>query len=188
MSADWRTYLLADLGAPVTPTNLAALNDWARSEGTPSSWNNPLATTLTVPGSVSVNSTGVKRYPSQRAGAEALAHTLLAPAYKPVVAALRAGNDRHAIWQAINQSPWCAGCQKGQYPETLSGGASGANTTTTSTTPTPTPPEASSNPLTSPHAKQTALKDLLYVVLAAAGAGLLWIGVKRTTGPETGGA
>lgn len=36
--------------------------------------------------------------------------------YVHVVAAFRGDHGPRAIWQAVNASPWCAGCQNGRYP------------------------------------------------------------------------
>lgn len=111
--------MLNMLGAPTTAVTLQALEAWAASEGTPVSWNNPLATTEPWPGAVIVNSAGVRAYPSEYTGAEATAATLRLPAYTAVVRALRQNAGLRAIFDAVNHSPWCSGCQAGQYPVAL---------------------------------------------------------------------
>src|SRR5690348_10304439 len=122
---DWRVDLLNQINAPVTQTNLAALSAWAPSEGTPASWNNPLATTLKYNGSVDKNNNNppVQGYQSIQDGVTALAKTLKetnnGTAYSNVIAAFQQGNDIGAIWAAINNSPWCSGCQNGTYPTQL---------------------------------------------------------------------
>lgn len=116
---DWRYGVLHALGAPDTAVNLDALSWWAESEGTPASWNNWLATTLGGYGGRDVNSAGVKAYPTLDDGIAATAATLRGGAYFRVVDALKAGNSLTAIWDAVNASPWCYGCQAGHYPVVL---------------------------------------------------------------------
>lgn len=116
---DWRYGLLAALHAPVTAVNLDALTWWADSEGTPTSWNNWLATTEAGYGGYTVNGAGVKAYPTLDDGVAATAATLAGGFYTRVVAAFRAGDSLTAIWDAVNASPWCYGCQGGRYPVAL---------------------------------------------------------------------
>lgn len=118
-SGDWRYGVLAALGAPDTPANLDALGWWAQSEGTPSWWHNWLATTQPGYGGTDVNSAGVKAYPTLDDGIAATVATLSGSAYSRVVQALRAGNSLTAIFDAVNASPWCYGCQAGHYPVVL---------------------------------------------------------------------
>lgn len=118
-SGDWRYGVLAALGAPDTAVNLDALDWWAQSEGTPSWWNNWLATTEPGYGGRDVNSYGVKAYPTLDDGIAATAATLRGSAYFRVVQALRSGNSLTAIFDAVNASPWCYGCQAGHYPVAL---------------------------------------------------------------------
>lgn len=145
--AQWGAFwnaLLVRLGAPITDINLAALSAWARAEGMRQSTWNPLATTEPFPGAVPLagNPDGVKSYPDSGAGVEATARTLLLPAYVKVVAALRKGNSIASIWAAVNASPWCAGCDGGDYPATVKAlidqGISGAP----AAAPIPAPPQA----------------------------------------------
>lgn len=117
--ADIYAMILHKINAPVNSVTYSALTDWGISEGIPADWHNPLATTENCCGGVSMNSDGVKKYPSDSNGAEATAITLLFPAYDAVVHALQAGTSMFDIWKAINQSPWCKGCQKGKYPVVL---------------------------------------------------------------------
>jgi hypothetical protein len=51
--------------------------------------NNPLATTLKVPGSTPFNTAGVQDYTSREVGVEATANTLALPYYSPILAMLR---------------------------------------------------------------------------------------------------
>lgn len=107
------------IGGPYDGNTLTALTLWADSEGTPDSWNNPLATTEPGFGGYDVNSAGVKAYPSEQAGAEATKATLDYGAYSAVVRAIRDNASWYSIWSAVNQSPWCGGCQGGRYPIAL---------------------------------------------------------------------
>lgn len=116
---DWRHRTLAKIGAPRNDTNVMVLTLWAASEGTPTTWHNWLATTRDCCGGTPVNSAGVRAYPNLDMGVEATAGTLMLPAYRGIVAALRAGAGATRAWQAIHDSPWCRGCQGGWYPVVL---------------------------------------------------------------------
>lgn len=119
MAGDWEQRLLKIMGAPDTADNETALSYWAQSEGTPSSWNNWLATTENCCGGVDVNSAGVKAYPNIGSGINATWATLQGGAYTHIVSAFRNSASLGTIWSAINQSPWCGGCQNGLYPVAL---------------------------------------------------------------------
>jgi len=87
--------VLADLGAPATAANTASLTAWAAHEGPWGSVgeNDPLDTTLPMPGSWNFNSFGglhVQSYPSASEGAQATALTLEG-GYPLITAALRSG-------------------------------------------------------------------------------------------------
>lgn len=128
--------MLAGIGAPETSPNLQALTLWAQSEGMPAWENNWLATTLTGYGGYVVNGVGVKAYPTDPDGVGATVASLLLPAYAGVVNAFRANLGLVAIWEAVNQSPWCGGCQSGHYPVALWQASSGGlNVTTIHITP-----------------------------------------------------
>ena len=107
------------IGAPINDITYAAISFWADSEGMPPGEHNPLATTLNCCGGVNVNSDGVKSYPTVQDGAHATAATLHGIDYTAIVSAFQAGNDSGKIWEAINRSPWCSGCQHGKYPIVL---------------------------------------------------------------------
>ncbi len=113
----WETALLKQIGAPVTKTNLIALNYWAASENTPASQNNWLA--------LGDSSSHITSYASMDQGVQATAKQLQSPdfGYPQIVAALRRGNSLAAIWGAINASQWCSGCQGGKYPTVLANAA-----------------------------------------------------------------
>ena len=125
--ADWITLTLSDLGAPETSTNRAALEEWAQSEGMPASANNPLAATDRLTGSTDFNSSGVQNYSSIDVAASLYARKFQTLTYDAIGFALRKGDDLNIIYDAINQSPWCGGCQGGHYPivmyQQLHGGA-----------------------------------------------------------------
>jgi len=82
--------LLATIGAPQTSANIASIEAWARREGGGGA-NNPLNTTLGMPGATDFNSVGVKNYASMSVGIIATARTLLGGNYSDVVAALKSG-------------------------------------------------------------------------------------------------
>lgn len=84
--------VLNDLGVPDTPQNRSFIIGWSRAEGTAAK-NNPLATTLALPGSVPLpgNSAGVQQYPTIAEGAQATAATIGNGRYPNIVAALRTG-------------------------------------------------------------------------------------------------
>ena len=111
--------VMEDIGGPYSADTLDALLLWAQSEGTPDSWNNPLATTLDCCGGTDVNSDGVKAYPTVNDGTSATYRTLQGSAYSAVVSAIRNNASWSDIWSAINASPWCSGCQSGLYPVAL---------------------------------------------------------------------
>ncbi|MGH7239405.1 MAG: hypothetical protein ACREHG_04975 [Candidatus Saccharimonadales bacterium] len=119
MAEDWRVAICDILGAPSSGTNLTALSEWAVSEGMPAQYNNWLATTENGYGGRVVNSVGVKAYPSVEQGAAATVKTLSNGRYNDIISALRDGTSLTRIFAAINQSPWCGGCQSGHYPVAL---------------------------------------------------------------------
>lgn len=115
----WEMDVLQALSAPASDNNVKALQLWAQSEGTPPEWNNPLATTMDGHGGNAQNSAGVKAYPDEASGVAATVDTLQLGYYVSVVQALRDDAGLEAIWQAVNASPWCSGCQDGKYPVAL---------------------------------------------------------------------
>jgi hypothetical protein len=123
---DWRVLLLKAIGAPTTRANLDTLQAWALSE---SGYNaqtgtalagpqarNPLAITdsFGVPSSGTVNSAGVLKFGSTIAGVLATAR-FLKHGYDPVIQGFRDSSPEE-VYQAVNQSGWCSGCQSGRYP------------------------------------------------------------------------
>jgi hypothetical protein len=81
LPAGWETQILTKIGAPATKNNIQSLDIWAYNEGGAGLANNaaynPLNTTVTAPGSTSINSVGVQSFPSAAAGIAATAQTLL---------------------------------------------------------------------------------------------------------------
>lgn len=109
MARDWRTDVLKELGAPVTPNNLRFLNAWQQAEGTRAR-HNPLATTHGYPGSGNFNSVGVKNYPSYEAGVYATVRTLQNGRYEPIVDGLRDGRVAPLeLGRRVAASPWGTG-------------------------------------------------------------------------------
>lgn len=93
----WEADVESRIGAPQTPAVTKFLDQWHLFEES-SAANNPLNTTLTVPGSTSINSAGVKSYGTPAIGGQATATTLLQAGYYPgIVAALRSGDPENYI-------------------------------------------------------------------------------------------
>jgi hypothetical protein len=84
------TAVLRGIGAPVTAGNIAFLNAWINREGGGGA-NNPLNTTLNMPGATSFNSVNVRNYPNMATGVTATIKTLQNGRYADVVGALKAG-------------------------------------------------------------------------------------------------
>jgi murein DD-endopeptidase MepM/ murein hydrolase activator NlpD len=115
--SEFAASLLTGLGAPLTEGNVKALTTWMRFEG--GHWKNsakynPLNTTLTVPGSTSMNSVGVKAYANWNEGLQATISTLTgskadARGYTAIVNALKSGTDANSVLDAVNNSAWLSG-------------------------------------------------------------------------------
>lgn len=120
----WVDQLLTALGAPTTDSNRAALRAWAASEGTVAS-NNPLAISGSgwngVSGCIAQCGSGspISSFNNMTNGVNATASFLQGSYYTNVVSALKNDAGLSAIYQAIHASPWCSGCQSGQYPLAL---------------------------------------------------------------------
>lgn len=132
----WEYDLLKALGAPPSQNNLTALNLWAQSEG--SVTNNPLATSGKGAGATTCvaqcgSTSPIYEYDTEADGVAHMAGFLKGSYYSAIVRAFAQDAGIAAIFQAINSSPWCKGCQNGQYPVALSkaagGGASSVNPT-----------------------------------------------------------
>ncbi len=112
----WQQDVLAWIQAPNTGGNVAALSLWAQSEGMPGYVYNWLATTEDWPGATLWNSDGVKIYASYLDGVAATGTTILQ--YDQITAGFRENiGDQFQLWDYINKSSWCAGCQNGHYPD-----------------------------------------------------------------------
>jgi hypothetical protein len=144
----WEADVARYAGFPLTADNKLVLDLWAGSENVAPQDNNPLA--VNYPGYGGRSLGGHYAYPTEDAGARAMASFLLYPNYVGVMAAFRANAGLAALYEAINSSKWCSGCQNGQYPiqlhDYLSGGGfiapSGAPS---SNVPPPPPPAASTH-------------------------------------------
>jgi len=107
--ASWASAFLGVLGEPQTSCNLGAIEAWEAAEG--GAWNNgaaanPLNTTEPEPGDWSINSVGVKAYPSWPEGLRANATAITNGLYGGVLSALRAGDSAQAVADAVASSPW----------------------------------------------------------------------------------
>jgi len=99
--------VLATIGAPQSQANINSIMGWIQREGGGGA-NNPLNTTLPMPGATNFNSVGVKNYGSVSVGILATAKTLLGGNYSQIVAALRSGNGLCGrTWSEL--STWSGG-------------------------------------------------------------------------------
>jgi hypothetical protein len=101
--------LLERLHYPVTVANVRAIVAWAEGEGMRPQNNNPLATTLGLPGAANVNSVGVKAFLTEEDGLTATARTLTNGLYENILVALREGASAQAVARAVADSPWGTG-------------------------------------------------------------------------------
>lgn len=106
----WAQQFLAVIGEPQTACNEAAVTAWQEAEGggpggDGASYNN-LNTTQPGPGDWSINSVGVKAYPSYQEGLQANATAITNGLYGGVLSALRAGDNAQAVADAVANSPW----------------------------------------------------------------------------------
>ena len=139
----WATQLLSALGAPVTDTSINALTTWQSREG--GHWENsasfnPLNTTYDPDKKYeSMNSVGVRRYPSWTEGISATVNTLTgnqadSRGYTAIVDALRSGADTSAILSAISNSAWVTGKTGQNSYKGFGGPTEGFNTNVNSAT------------------------------------------------------
>lgn len=117
----WQVDLLAYLGAPNVGGNVDALTMWADSEGVQPWANNWLATSWRTLDSVNYNDAGVQAYPDQQTGVEAIGDTLLKSdpryGYGLIVDGFREQlGTSFQMWDYVNKSSWCSGCDGGFYP------------------------------------------------------------------------
>lgn len=118
-NAPWVGAVLDGIRAARSANNIGALSMWADSEAMPGWAYNWLAATIAVPGAKEYSGSGVKVYPTADAGVRATISTLLLPPYAGIVKAFRGTHSLAGLYDAINASPWCAGCQGGEYPIVL---------------------------------------------------------------------
>lgn len=117
--ATWEDMLLTKLGAPLSSTNRTALAEWSQSEGMPASANNPLAAEDRISGWKPTPGFSAPTYPSLDAATTLYADKLRSITYAAIGIDLQLGENLNVIYDAINSSPWCAGCQGGHYPIVL---------------------------------------------------------------------
>lgn len=132
----WEYDLLKALGAPASQNNLTALNLWAQSEG--SVTNNPLATSGKGAGATKCvaqcgTTSPIYEYDTEADGVAQMAGFLKGSYYTAIVRAFVQDAGLAAIFQAVNSSPWCKGCQNGQYPVDLSKAVGGGSEATSPT-------------------------------------------------------
>jgi len=103
--------MLADLGAPATTANVSSMASWIQHETTwpPVASNNPMNSTLQMPGSTTFNSAGVQNYPDAKTGATANAQTIANGLYPNILKALRAGTGICGGGFADEFSKWSNG-------------------------------------------------------------------------------
>ena len=147
-AGSWEAAILQALGAGVTLTGVTTLAEWTRSEWAGSSswsnatgtttYNNPLAVSGLFPGATTCvaqcgSTSPIMAYGTLAEGAAANAAFMLR-SDPGIVAGFKNANDGQdpntgattvntqailAIWQAVNASGWCKGCQGGLYPSAL---------------------------------------------------------------------
>jgi murein DD-endopeptidase MepM/ murein hydrolase activator NlpD len=135
---EWAKAFLTSAGAPLTKDNIYAMTEWARFESgkvDPSINNNPLNTTLNMPGAVSRNSVGVKKYSDAQQGISATLATLTGNranerGYTAILEGLKAGVPYTDTFKNIQNSAWVQG-EKGKSPYqfNFNRGPSGGGTT-----------------------------------------------------------
>jgi hypothetical protein len=99
------------MGAPTSQNNINKLAAWNACEGNAPGQsglpiNNPFNTTLNCCGGVSVNSAGVKAYPSWNAGMQATVITIQGTPYTLILTNLRNDGGTAAFAAAVGASPW----------------------------------------------------------------------------------
>lgn len=119
----WATDLLAEIGAPATDANVRVCDLWAASEGT-LVHNNPFAISGHFAGATAClaqcgTPSEVMAYDTMAHGVAATAAFMDGSYYVGIVESFRHDVGESALWEAINASPWCRGCQGGKYPIAL---------------------------------------------------------------------
>lgn len=131
----WQAQMLQAIGkatgvnVPVTKTNVLIMDAWTSSEGTLYA-NNPFAISGVHPGATKCiaqcgSSSPIMAYDTIQNGiaanADFIAHGYTNIAQNlsnstPNDSAMQAASVAQGVFQAINQSGWCKGCQSGNYP------------------------------------------------------------------------
>jgi hypothetical protein len=103
--------MLSDLGAPANTANVNSMASWIARETPwpPVASNNPMNSTLHMPGSTTFNSAGVQNYPDAKTGATANAQTIANGLYPNILKALRAGTGICGGGFADELSKWSGG-------------------------------------------------------------------------------
>lgn len=115
--------LLENLGAPVTEENLKFLYAWRQAEGSGGKFN-PFNTTWDLPGSVSVNSHGVKSYKSIEDGMLATLKTLRKSTYSCIVNGLKNDIGADKVSKCESLKTWGTGDLVSKVVMGYNGGAS----------------------------------------------------------------
>ena len=114
---NWGTMFLHRIHAPACTNNMVAVVAWIVQVHGRAGWN-PLDATAPVGGSW-VDRSGVRGYPSLRAGLEGTVRTLghggTGTGYATIVRDLRGCAPALTTARAIQQSSWCPGCDGGTY-------------------------------------------------------------------------
>jgi cell wall-associated NlpC family hydrolase len=121
--ADWRTALLKALGDPATPANLGFLDAWQRHEGGHTNNSARFNWLNTTHGEgPSINSVGVKAFPSFQKGIMYTAQTLMNGRYQDILDGLRSGDPSGA---SAGLQTWVSGRPDGNptYAASILGGS-----------------------------------------------------------------
>jgi hypothetical protein len=107
----WITGILNGLNAPASSNNTKKLTAWNACEGNLQGHsglgiNNPFNTTLNCCSGTSVNSAGVKSYPTMTCGIQATLQTLQASRYAAIVSNLQQDGSFSAFASAVGSSGW----------------------------------------------------------------------------------
>lgn len=115
--------LLENLGAPITEENLKFLYAWRQAEGKGGDYN-PFNTSWDLPGSVSMNSHGVKDYKSLEDGMIATVKTLKSSRYICILNGLRQNIGADNIARCESLKTWGTGDLVAKVLSTYNSGAS----------------------------------------------------------------
>jgi len=133
----WAVALLQGLGMPTSGTNIEFIMSWETAEG--GNWNNtatanPLNTTEPGYGGTSINSVGVKAYPSWENGLQATVAVFQNGLYGSILGLLKSGNaPPQALAQAVSSSQWGTEKFNGSQSGTQAGWTGGVITGPTQT-------------------------------------------------------